>query len=50
MQAIDAADVVHKARLRTAYPELVAAMDLAANREDGIARLKQAVGITPATN
>ena len=39
MQTIDAADVVHTARLRTAYPELVDAMFLAANERDGIARL-----------
>lgn len=39
MAAIDAADVVHTARLRTAYPELVDAMNLAANERDGIALL-----------
>ncbi|MGM9380307.1 hypothetical protein [Streptomyces antibioticus] len=40
MQAIDAADVVNTARLAVAYPELVAAMDIAANRPDGTARLQ----------
>jgi hypothetical protein len=39
MEAIDAADVVHAARLRTAYPELVDAMNLAANERDGIDQL-----------
>ncbi|WP_405695212.1 hypothetical protein OHA99_09270 [Streptomyces coelicoflavus] len=39
MEAIDAADIVHTARLHTAYPELVDAMTLAANERDGIARL-----------
>ncbi|WP_405558893.1 hypothetical protein OHV08_33785 [Streptomyces canus] len=48
MQAIDAADVVHKARLRGAYPELVDAMNLAANREDGIRQLQQGLGVTVA--
>lgn len=45
MQAIDAADVTHTARLAGAYPELVEAMNLAANREDGIAQLKKAAGL-----
>lgn len=45
MQTIDAADVVHKARLRAAYPELVDAMNLAANHETGIARLKKIAGV-----
>jgi hypothetical protein len=48
MAAIDAADVVHKARLRSAYPELVDAMALAANREDGIRTLQQGLGLTVA--
>lgn len=39
MEAIDAADVVHTARLRSAYPDLVDAMALAANSRDGIAQL-----------
>ncbi|MFH9977912.1 hypothetical protein ACH4ND_01365 [Streptomyces sp. NPDC017179] len=39
MAAIDAADVIHTARLWAAYPELVDAMNLAANERDGIARL-----------
>lgn len=39
MEAIDAADVVHTARLRAAYPELVDAMTIAANQRDGIAHL-----------
>jgi len=47
MEAIDAADVVHTARLRAAYPELVDAMNLAANHADGVARLQKAVGVTP---
>lgn len=47
MQAIDAADVVHTARLRTAYPELVEAMHLAAYTRDGTQRLQQLVGIAP---
>ncbi|MEV8045913.1 hypothetical protein AB0P02_19010 [Streptomyces griseoluteus] len=45
MRVIDAADYVHKNRLRTVYPELVAAMDLAATREDGIDRLQRIAGI-----
>lgn len=48
MQTIDAADVVHTAQLRTAYPELVDAMNLAANQADGIALLQKAAGLTPA--
>lgn len=48
MQAIDAADVIHKARLRAAYPELVDAMNQAANREDGIRHLQAGLGITVA--
>ncbi|MFJ8791428.1 hypothetical protein [Streptomyces sp. NPDC102462] len=48
MQAIDAADVLHTARLATAYPELSAAMDIAANRPDGIARLQRIAGIPTA--
>lgn len=39
MEAIDAADVVHTARLRSAYPDMVDAMTLAANERDGIAQL-----------
>ncbi|WP_112469439.1 hypothetical protein [Streptomyces triticisoli] len=39
MQTIDAADVVHTARLRAAYPDLVDAMTAAANDADGIAHL-----------
>ncbi|MFI1287426.1 hypothetical protein ACH4VM_02760 [Streptomyces sp. NPDC020792] len=39
MEAIDAADVIHTARLRAAYPELVDAMNAAANDADGTARL-----------
>ncbi|MFH9816176.1 hypothetical protein [Streptomyces sp. NPDC017230] len=39
METIDAADVVHTARLRTAYPELVDAMNVAANERDGIDRM-----------
>lgn len=50
MDAIDAADVVHTARLATAYPELAAAMDIAANRPDGIDRLQRIAGIPAATN
>ncbi|MFJ8110461.1 hypothetical protein [Streptomyces sp. NPDC096132] len=49
MEAIDAADVVNTARLATAYPELVAAMDIAANRPDGTARLQRIAGIPAAT-
>lgn len=49
MQAIDAADVVHTARLRAAYPELVDAMSLAANQPGGTARLQKVVGITNGT-
>ncbi|MFD9192942.1 hypothetical protein ACFWCA_32610 [Streptomyces phaeochromogenes] len=45
MEAIDAADVVHKARLRATYPELVDAMNLAANSDTGIAQLKKIVGV-----
>lgn len=45
MEAVDAADVVHKARLRAAYPELVDAMNLAANSDDGISRLKKIAGV-----
>ena len=48
MQAIDAADVVHKARLRACYPELVDAMSQAANQEDGIRLLQQQLGVTVA--
>jgi hypothetical protein len=48
MQTIDAADVVNTARLRAAYPELVDAMFLAGSSLDGIARLQQAAGVTPA--
>lgn len=48
MAAIDSADVVHKARLRAAYPELVDAMNLAANREDGVRTLQQSLGVTVA--
>ncbi|MFE7954430.1 hypothetical protein [Streptomyces sp. NPDC057413] len=40
MQTIAAADVVHTARLRVIYPELIDAMNQAANEADGIARLK----------
>ncbi|MFF9714792.1 hypothetical protein ACF1DW_04240 [Streptomyces sp. NPDC014603] len=39
MAAIDAADVVHTARLRAAYPDLVDAMTLAANQRGGIDQL-----------
>ncbi|MFB6619441.1 hypothetical protein ACFC5H_09100 [Streptomyces rochei] len=39
MQTIDAADLQHTARLRAAYPELVDAMNLAANQADGTAHL-----------
>jgi len=46
MEAIDAADAVHKARLRAAYPELVDAMNLAANQPDGVARLQKAAGLS----
>jgi hypothetical protein len=46
MATIDAADVVNKARLRGAYPELVDAMNLAANREDGIRSLQHQLGVT----
>ncbi|ELP62815.1 hypothetical protein PV735_11225 [Streptomyces turgidiscabies] len=49
MEAIDAADVVNKARLAPAYPELTAAMDIAANRPDGIARLQRIAGIPAPT-
>ncbi|MGE5501263.1 MAG: hypothetical protein ACM3W4_04990 [Ignavibacteriales bacterium] len=48
MIAIDAADVVNKARLRACYPELVDAMNLAANREDGIRQLQASLGVTVA--
>lgn len=48
MAAIDAADVVNKVRLRAAYPDLVDAMGLAANREDGIRTLQQQLGLTVA--
>ena len=48
MVTIDAADVVNKARLRACYPELVDAMNLAANQEDGIRRLQQGLGVTVA--
>jgi hypothetical protein len=48
MQTIDAADVTHTARLAGAYPELVAAMAIAANREDGIARLQRIAGLPAA--
>ena len=47
MQTVDAADVVHTARLRVMYPELVDAMNLAAHQEDGIAQLQAAAGVTP---
>lgn len=49
MQAIDAADVIHKARLHATYPELVDAMNLAANDPSGTAQLQKAVGHTPTT-
>lgn len=39
MATIDAADADHTARLRSAYPDLVDAMNLAANERDGIAHL-----------
>lgn len=39
MEAIDAADVVHTARLWGAYPELVDAMNLAANERTGVDQL-----------
>ncbi|WP_309049270.1 hypothetical protein [Streptomyces sp.] len=45
MQTIDAADVIHTARLSTVYPELVAAMNLAANDPNGIARLQRIAGV-----
>ncbi|MFJ3663124.1 hypothetical protein ACIPPM_21965 [Streptomyces sp. NPDC090119] len=45
MRVIDAADIIHTSRLRTVYPELVAAMNLAATREDGTARLQRIAGI-----
>jgi hypothetical protein len=48
MAAIDAADVVHRARLRVVYPELVDAMNLAARHEDGIRRLQQGLGVNVA--
>jgi len=48
MAAIDAADIVHRARLRAAYPELVDAMNHAASREDGIRQLQQGIGVTVA--
>jgi hypothetical protein len=48
MATIDAADVVNKARLRAVYPELVDAMNLAANREDGIRSIQQQMGVTVA--
>ena len=47
MEAIAAADVVHTARLRTAYPELVDAMVLASNSRGGIAQMQAAVGVAP---
>ncbi|MEU8717512.1 hypothetical protein [Streptomyces sp. NPDC048663] len=50
MQTIEAADVVHTARLAGAYPELSAAMAIAANREDGIARLQRIAGIPTPSN
>ena len=48
MEAIAAADVVHTARLRVMYPELVDAMVLAGTSRDGIARLQEAAGIKAA--
>lgn len=48
MVTIDVADVVNKARLHACYPELVDAMNLAANQEDGIRRLQRQLGLTVA--
>ncbi|MEU6552048.1 hypothetical protein ABZ915_17455 [Streptomyces sp. NPDC046915] len=48
MEAVAAADVVHTARLRVVYPELVDAMVLACTYRDGITRLKEAAGIKAA--
>ncbi|WP_369214981.1 hypothetical protein [Streptomyces flavofungini] len=40
IRAIQTADILHAAKLRQVFPELVAAIDLARYHEDGIAELQ----------